>query len=321
MILLSRGDKIPAVGVVQRLINECRTKDARLFGVPELDEDAIFGGGTRGAVKRAQDKLGLKDDGIVGPDTWEALAKIAKFRIVHVVDRAIEHMMKKLGHAGVRKKAMESFAKDNPGKSEDAAHKYADGIIKICEREVGIFRMIADNYRALGGDPIEVTSMANPLNEIRGGIAARSRDGWKVAILRLVGHGSAGRQIIACSPFGSYTIDTDLLSVDDDDGPGEIAQTLALNGMTVKMASFGCVELHGCSIARKKKAPKPGDPPFLTGVPYIQALSNAVGRPATAAVNKQKGSGTLRQSVRFEGSTVTCYPSGHGAEQWFKAAA
>ncbi len=317
MILLARGDKIPAVGVIQRLINICRKKDPRLSSVPELDEDAIFGGGTRGAVKAAQDKLGLKDDGVIGPDTWGKLAPIAKFRIVHVVDRAIEHMLKNEGRAVIRQKAIDDYLKDNPGKSQDKAAAYADMILKKCDGEVQLFQTIYDGYRTLGGDPIEITSMTDPLSEIRRGVAVRSRDGWQVVILRIVAHGGPGRQIIACSPFGSYTINTDILTVDDDDTPSELAQTMVLQKMMTPMAKFGCLELHGCSIAKKKKSPKPGDPPFLTGSPYIQALANAVGRPATAALTKQKGSGSTRRAVAFEGNTISSYPGGGTAEQWF----
>lgn len=318
MILLARGDKTPAVGVIQRLVNICRTKDSRLASVPELEEDAIYGGGTRSAVKAAQGKLGLKDDGVVGPDTWRELSKMARFRIVHVVDRAIEHMLKTEGRGAIRQKAIEKYRKDNPGKSEEHARKDADRILKICDHEVVLFRAIADSYRTLGGNPIEITSMTDPLSEIRRGIAARSRDGWQVVILRIVAHGGPGRQIIACSPFGSYTINTDIMTFDDDDSPSELVQTVLLQGMIGAMAPFGCLELHGCSIARKKKPPKPGKAPFLTGSPYIQALANAVGRPATASITKQKGMGGLRRSVCFEGSTLTSYPSGRTAEQWFK---
>lgn len=149
-------------------------------------------------------------------------------------------------------------------------------------------------------------------------VANLSRDDWKVVILRIVAHGGPGRQIIACSPFGSYTINTDILSFDDDDTPSELVETVVLGGMTMPMASFGCIELHGCSIAKKKKSPKPGAPPNLTGAAYIQALAHAVSRPATAPIATQQGNGGLRRTVCFEGSTVTSYPSGSCAEQWFK---
>ena len=318
MILLQRGDRIPAVGVAQRLINVCRRKDHRLASVPELDEDAIFGSGTVDAVKKAQGAVGLEDDGVIGPDTWRELSEIAKFRIVHVVDRAIEHMLKTVGPIAIRKLAIEKFRAKNPGKSEDKARAYGDMILVKCSREVELFRHIADNYRSLGDNPIEITSMADPLSEIRRGIDTRSRDGWQVVILRIVAHGGPGSQIIACSPFGSYTFSTDLITWDDDDSPSELVQTLLLEGMLNSVAKFGCLELHGCSIAKKQRPPKPGKPPHLTGSPYIQALANAVGRPATAAVTKQQASGGLRRSICFEGSTLTSYPGGSTAGQWFR---
>ena len=317
MILLARVDRIPAVGVAQRLINACRRKDLRFASVPELVEDAIFGGGTREAVKKAQGAVGLRDDGVVGPDTWGKLSEIAKFRIVHVVDRAIEHMLKNLGRGAVRKMAIEQVRVATREKPVDKACAFGDMLLAKCDREVELFRGIADNYRSLGDNPIEITSMTDPLSEIRRGIAERSRDGWQVVILRIVAHGGPGSQIIACSPFGSYRFSTDLITRDDDDSPSELAQTLVLERMMTSMARFGCLELHGCSIAKKQKPPKPGKPPRLTGAPYIQALANAVGRPATAAVSSQQASGGLRPSICFEGSTLTSYPGGSTAEQWF----
>ena len=323
MILLSHGEKTPAVGIVQRLINVCRKKDSRFSDVLELKEDAIFGVNTRKAVKKAQGALGIKDDGAVGPDTWNALSAIAKFRIVHVVDRAIEHMLKTLGHDAILRKAMEQYRKNNPGKSEQQAKAHANFILSKCKGEVQLFKIIANSYLMYckgspGSGLIEITSMLNPLSEIRRGLANLSRDDWKVVILRIVAHGGPGRQAIACSPFGSYTINTDILTFDDDDTPSELVETVILEGMTMSMASFGCIELHGCSIAKKKKSPKPGAPPYLTGAAYIQALAHATSRPATAAMTRQQGDGGLRRTVCFEGATVTGYPGGSSAEHWFK---
>ncbi|MEM1162806.1 MAG: hypothetical protein AAGJ28_17925 [Pseudomonadota bacterium] len=324
MILLTHGDRIPAVGVMQRMLNLTRSMDARLSTVPEVREDAFFGRDTREALVAAQRGLSIADDGALGPESWRELAGIAKFRVVHVVDRAIEHMFATLGRAGVAERARERYRSEHENATDVQADSFAEAIVERCQHEIALFTSIADGYRGIGGDPIEITSMTDPLTEIRRGIASRSRDGWKVVILRIVAHGGPARQIIACSPFGSYTLDTDLMRFDDDDSPSEIVETILLNSMTVGMANFGCLELHGCNIARRLRperrrggaAPRP---PTLSGRPYVQALANAVSHAATAALGSQRANGSTREVVRYEGQTVSSYPGGATAEEWFAA--
>lgn len=318
MILLSRGAKGPAVGVVQRIMNQCRELDPRLSSVPVLDEDGIYGRGTRAAVIEAQRMLGLSDDGTVGPDTWGALAGIGRYKIVHVVDCAIENMLRTRGRRSIHAQAVRDYLSDEAGATAAEAERFADRIISTCENEARFFRDIAENYRTLGGDPIEIRSMTDPLGDIRRGIATRSRDGWKIAILRIVGYGSAGRQIIACSPFGSYAIDTDLLTLDDDDTPSEVTQTLLLNATLRELPGWAAVELHGCSIARRSNRQRPGEPPQLSGVAYLQALANSVGRPATAGVGKQKAAYSTRRAFTYETAVRHAYPGGATPADWFR---
>ncbi len=59
---LRRGASGPAVKLLQRLL-----------GLPEAEQDAQFGPGTRSAVQAFQREVGQAADGVVGPDTWEAL--------------------------------------------------------------------------------------------------------------------------------------------------------------------------------------------------------------------------------------------------------
>lgn len=318
MIYLQRGDRIPAVGVVQRLINIARIREPRLFPQPELEEDAVYGNTTHTVVRDAQIALQLAShDGITGPETWSALAPVAKFRVVHVVDRAIEQMLSAQGRQEVRRRAVESYRSNHPNASQADADRHADRILAVCDHEVTNMRILAEAYVGLGGNPIEVTSFDRPLQQIRQGIAARSRDGWQVVILRIVAHGGPASQIIALNPFGSFRLDTDLIQRDDDDSPSELVNTLALEGMVTGIAGFGCLELHGCSIARPLPAGRRGQPVQLSGMAYMQALANRVGRPSTAGIRKQKIHRGTRSYVRFEGSLVSAYPAGVTPQAWF----
>ena len=76
-IYLQQGDKIPAVGVLQKLLN--RTGE-------HLSVDGIFGPNTKTAVKRFQQARLLKVDGIVGKITWPRVSANANLPIIDCID-------------------------------------------------------------------------------------------------------------------------------------------------------------------------------------------------------------------------------------------
>lgn len=64
--VLKRGvSNVEAVVRLQRRLNE--------LGCGPVDDDGVFGGGTKSAVAMFQTRRGLLADGIVGPQTWAAL--------------------------------------------------------------------------------------------------------------------------------------------------------------------------------------------------------------------------------------------------------
>ena len=65
--LLHYGNKIPAVGVAQKLLN------ARAGS--SLTADGDFGSKTKAAVKSFQRPLGLKVDGVIGVNTWGRISQ------------------------------------------------------------------------------------------------------------------------------------------------------------------------------------------------------------------------------------------------------
>jgi peptidoglycan hydrolase-like protein with peptidoglycan-binding domain len=69
---LRSGDERIAVRGLQR-----RLLDAG-YGVGEIEIDGEFGPRTEAAVKAFQDASGIDVDGVVGPQTWEALNDLAR---------------------------------------------------------------------------------------------------------------------------------------------------------------------------------------------------------------------------------------------------
>jgi hypothetical protein len=74
---LRRGDQLPAVGVLQKLLNR---------GEAKLVADGIFGPHTEAAVREFQRVRHMGVDGIVGKDTWPRVSAGANLRILDCID-------------------------------------------------------------------------------------------------------------------------------------------------------------------------------------------------------------------------------------------
>lgn len=75
--LLRQGDKLPSVGVLQKLLNR---------GGAGLRVDGDFGSRTKTAVQNFQRPRGLNPDGAVGPVTWPRVSAGANLNIVDCID-------------------------------------------------------------------------------------------------------------------------------------------------------------------------------------------------------------------------------------------
>ena len=75
--LLRRGDKLPSVGVLQKLLNR---------GGANLRADGDFGSKTETAVRNFQRQRLLTQDGVVGQDTWPRVSANAELPIVDCID-------------------------------------------------------------------------------------------------------------------------------------------------------------------------------------------------------------------------------------------
>lgn len=71
--VLRVGSRGPDVITLQYLLNMA----SQFYpSIPAVSQDGIFGGGTGQAVEAFQRAMGLNADGIVGPDTWQALYNV-----------------------------------------------------------------------------------------------------------------------------------------------------------------------------------------------------------------------------------------------------
>ncbi len=75
--LLRRGDNLPAVGVLQKLLNR---------GGARLVADGDFGPATQTAVTNFQRTRGLAPDGAVGQNTWPRISANARLPIMDCID-------------------------------------------------------------------------------------------------------------------------------------------------------------------------------------------------------------------------------------------
>lgn len=75
--LLRRGDNLPSVGVLQKLLNRTGAR---------LTVDGVFGPHTEAAVQAFQRTRRLSVDGIVGQETWPRLAAGAGLKILDCID-------------------------------------------------------------------------------------------------------------------------------------------------------------------------------------------------------------------------------------------
>ena len=59
-------------------------------------------------------------------------------------------------------------------------------------------------------------------------------------------------------------------------------QALVIGGMAVEMASFGCVELHGCSVAARRNVGRGRSRVMANGAAFLQSFAKSIGRPVSA---------------------------------------
>jgi hypothetical protein len=160
---LALGDKLPSVGVLQKLLNRAGAK---------LDSDGIFGPRTLAAVQQFQRANHLKQDGIVGKKTWAKLTESVNLPIIDCVDVFDSFQREELLRANKRKEA--------------------DAMSDSYDTEVA-------DIRAVGGNPLVIGGMSNGVEQA---ITLIRNEASETFLLRFHGHGYPGSAGIAAGSGG-----------------------------------------------------------------------------------------------------------------------
>ena len=148
-----------------------------------------------------------------------------------------------------------------------------------------------------GGVPILVFGMSGGVDFVMDQIVARARGRGSVALLRFHGHGTRGLQNVT---GGGLNGAPHLASISN----GNFGQVVgSLRKISHIFAGFGCVQLLGCKVGGG-----------ANGVSLMRKLADTWGVPVTAGVLDQLGGGP--NTFRFEGPTITGFPSGGNLASW-----
>lgn len=157
--------------------------------------------------------------------------------------------------------------------------------------------MEAADIRAAGGNPIVVYGMSGGVDYVMQNIAGRARGRGSIALLRIHGHGNRGMQNVT----GGEINGAPHLAAISNSNLSQVSGSL--QRITPFLTEFGSVQLLGCSVGGG-----------ANGRSLVQKLANAWRVPVTAGIFDQLGGGP--STFRFEGPTVTGFPSGGDLKGW-----
>jgi hypothetical protein len=251
--LLRKGDKLPSVGVLQKLLNRTGAT---------LKVDGDFGGRTEHALKGFQAARQLTPNGVVGATTWTRLCYDDRLLIVDCIDVFDPKIF----------------------------HQRAERL-----QEVGA------NPLLTGGMQLGIQSMISALGAYGGGIF----------LLRIAGHGMAGKQAISTGAGGWDEWDPIKQKmqwhgftnpITDFQGIGLSKRCIdELLPIRAQLAPWGSLELHGCKVARG-----------VDGRDFITSLARKLALPVTAGTERQP----MGSAFRLVGAVFTAFPLGYDLRSW-----
>ena len=155
-----------------------------------------------------------------------------------------------------------------------------------------LYDLEVGHARRHGGNPLVIGGMCNGVEQavtmICGAAAAGS-----VSLLRFHGHGSSGGAGIGVGDW----------SLGEDQNIARAGNAGAFTRLRSIFSRYGCIQFMHCSTGSGAR-----------GTAVLQAIANATGVPATAAIRVQYGGGST--TFRYEGPTKTVAPGGGSLRSW-----
>lgn len=230
-----------------------------------IARDGLYGPETQRAVGDFQRSQGLAVDGIAGPDTWGALTDRTNFRVVNAVDVMDPMLLEK---------------------------------------------NVPSDLIEVGGNPVITGGMSAGVRSVVERITARCSGADSLLLLRFIGHGSAGVMGVSSGIGGYYDEEGQPVSFHSAQQRASItSDNLDTVGPILRrlrhyLSPAGCVELHGCGVARQ-----------ADGARLLRRLTDLWNVPVSAGRGTQSVGG-LRKTLRMEGPVVTRYPGAGGLKGW-----
>ncbi|HSD16420.1 MAG TPA: peptidoglycan-binding domain-containing protein [Thermomonas sp.] len=225
--------------------------------------------------------------------------------VVQVLLTRAGYATKADGHFGGKtKKAVQDFQRDHRPLAMDGRVSVQTWP-RLVDREPGftvldcidvgdpsLYDLEVGHARRHGGNPLVVGGMCNGVEQAVSMICGAAAPG-SLGLLRFHGHGSAGGAGLGAGDWA-----------DGDHGNIVNSRTVGMFGRLKSLFSpYGCIQFMHCSTGSGR-----------SGSATLQAIANATGVPASAALNIQYGGGST--TFRFEGPTKTATPGGGDLKSW-----
>lgn len=146
--------------------------------------------------------------------------------------------------------------------------------------------------RRHGGNPLVIGGMCNGVEQAVSMICGAAPAG-SVSLLRFHGHGTAGGAGIGAGDW----------SLGDNASVARASMASIFTRLRGIFSPYGCIQFMHCSTGQGAQ-----------GTTVLQAVANAAGVPATAALRIQYGGGST--TFRYEGPTKTAIPGGGDLKSW-----
>lgn len=155
-----------------------------------------------------------------------------------------------------------------------------------------LFNMEVQDIRKAGGNPILIGGMCNGIEQAVQEVQSAVQSAF---LVRFHGHGAPGA---AGASDGHGAIE------DHSTFRNDAATRLVLNKLRGSFGRCGCIQFMHCNTAQGRM-----------GREFLQMVAVTTGVPASAGVQTQYA-GSLRKTLRFEGSTRTFCPGNVDLKAW-----